>query len=1150
MGMPSILAKLRASRQARSQHTHSRISPHGVHLTHNYCKQGQVNFRQIFYLVLLLVLGIPLSARGDDPREQPENLDGSLFPSIVMESFIRRQDHKERPTTGAYQVSKPLPIIEDNQGSTLLPKARRESNSTHDIAKEGWILQSRNSAIACSASEKLGLPHHGFVAESPNVVCVPPILEWGHQPLFTSSQRSLTIVNTWNDSSFCVFQPNSTNSDFYTTGFRETILPPGGMMTIYVIFLPTVVDLVEGLLVVQTSAGRVSIHMQGISYLDDVPHERIYLCPLNQPFQPTLQLQVSKTLDKLLALGNDEALWQGGLTVNTIIPNQTSVLQASKLAFPVTQIGQKEMKWIQVRNPSDTPIFVQLLVSSVAERMSKEGEGMPVTHYNPKRLNSESQKCQDSSDIKSLKASQMQNPAFSTTGDAIVKAVLLPFSTDAIGPIIFHPHKQCAWSSNLIILNNLTGIEWMTVQGYGGSAGLTFFDGNDAVRTLELYLNSSFLPSFTQKTLKERIDKLFDDRGANDACHQRTSKEFLAKNTGNLPLKVDSLMLTGLNGGSHGFKIDSFHGFYLAPGQSAKLLVSYQPDFTNGITERDLQLVTSTGMLSVTLKANVPEKMFSFCQKALLLSKAKRLFLQICLVALFLVLFLFGKMLKQESAVESDANQWPSASNTSRFSQSSGQGSKHFQDNKRLSVHKRSSIYVSIDFGCTDDEGGQCGNFLSLTRALHIVHAAMTCIGSLKLLWIAQYRAKISTAREPVATVTRRNDANTKQQNNSSPNLINRMAGKRGNLSHSRSCNKPSSMMNAAAGNSPSRSKAYLSRKERTNSPMGFSRPLEKMEPLSPTAALSDKETDKVKRKRRKNSISPGLESGSHSRSHSPSSTPSSPLKQNVLCRPVRPLLSSSSTSKQCCTAAAVEDCFGMTAAKHTMAMPSDKNESNESQWHHRADDKHSDGPVAWGDHSLADITRETPNSIMRDGKASGTSELAKSRETNQLRRAEEGSGNTTRARAATLRASATFPGPSRRTSHEGMRVEEAGRRWMSESMSSPNLVSTSAVAPHARAPGTPLSACTAIRHQQQARRRRSGGSEEETPSAHHLHYASDHEEAVVLYDIWGDHFVEIGRGASSPDRNGMATVTTLSFLSGQQAPGFSIFSCPEPFLR
>eukprot|EP00250_Pteridium_aquilinum_P000102 c1011_g1_i1 orf=194-3067(+) len=882
---------------------------------------------------------------------------------------------------------------------------------------------------------------------------------------------------------------------------------------------------------------------------------------------------MTETLNKTLwALKFDREVWHGEL-----LDMQNGELTSNVSLLP--PVGQSRNHWSEGKNETKS---AHALVSPAAEKVGKDGESMLVMHCDLRHLDIESPGYNHSISDESLQISQAQSSLITIAKDVLFGKVLILASPDVFHPMVFHLHDQCAWTN----------------QGYKRSAILSFFDERKAVRTLELDLNSSLSHSLKQKTFKEHVSRLLDERSAMYVCNQGTSKEFTVKNTRSSPLQVYSLMIQGVNGATHGFKVDLFGGFHLGPGQSIKMLVSYLPDFKTGITEGDLQLITSAGMLSVTLRANVPKNVQSFCHNAALFARARKFFLQVCSLALCLVLLVFGRMLKQENSIMSDVSQWSSPSNAAKTSQGSHGKSMQCQDDKK------SSIYLSIDFGCTHNESRQCGKLLSFTKALDVIHAATSSIVSLKLLHVSQ----AANAQQPVISITGKNDVHTKQSNN--PTSPTNMAGKKKSSTHPRACNKlPSITTNSGGGASPCQSKA--SSKESTIPQLDGTRLLVRTEPESPTSVLSDKEKEKVKQKRRRKGVaSLVMENGSDSGSSSPLSMPSSPVTQDVTCRSVSPLCSSLRTPFQNRRAPLDVDA--------TMSIPPDNNGRKASRWHCCTD---SSLPIAGktsseatgsklclGDKAFLEAkkTRDFSESLSQEDISLEPTLPAKRSEKNLLKatamRNSTKGNETIRGRSATLTVSATFPAPGQRSLQEGVHmVQEDGQKWsMVASSSSLDLVSTSMVAPHARAPGSPLSPKAPLssslftapsnrhQHKQQSsrmrtsRRTQEGGVEDEAFQSQHneriherpyhsgamrssgyfpyqiheSHYAQKRKdpqhgsEAVILYDIWGDHFADLGRrwGPYWVAKDAPISRKPSSLPPLLQTPAFSIFSSNDLF--
>lgn len=145
-----------------------------------------------------------------------------------------------------------------------------------------------------------------------------------------------------------------------------------------------------------------------------------------------------------------------------------SVLDDVEIMFPMVEIGSHHYKWIKVVNPSDQPVVLQLLLNS-GEIINKCQGSDEILHPS-------------SSDI--LVLSNHTTPSrygFSIAGNALTEAYVHPHGKAVLGPIVFHPSSRCEWKSSAIVRNNLSGVEWLSLRGYGGS-----LDKFDPVHTVEL----------------------------------------------------------------------------------------------------------------------------------------------------------------------------------------------------------------------------------------------------------------------------------------------------------------------------------------------------------------------------------------------------------------------------------------------------------------------------------------------------------------------------------------------------------------------------------------------------------------------------------------------------------------------------------------
>lgn len=155
--------------------------------------------------------------------------------------------------------------------------------------------------------------------------------------------------------------------------------------------------------------------------------------------------------------------------------------------------------------------------------------------------------------------------------------------------------------------------------------------------------------------MEDEVAELIDAKTAKAMCSQRVTRQFWAKNTGDVLLDVSAVELVGGGCSAYGFEVDSCDGFSLSPGQSAELFVSFQPDFTAGVFQRDVQLITSAGTVQISVVANLPEHLLPLCSEVAHQSTYfEKAFLGLAIMALVVVMGVFARMLVQEMAMQQE----------------------------------------------------------------------------------------------------------------------------------------------------------------------------------------------------------------------------------------------------------------------------------------------------------------------------------------------------------------------------------------------------------------------------------------------------------------------------------------------------------------
>ncbi|XP_010268720.1 PREDICTED: uncharacterized protein LOC104605590 isoform X1 [Nelumbo nucifera] len=323
------------------------------------------------------------------------------------------------------------------------------------------------------------------------------------------------------------------------------------------------------------------------------------------------QLKAMKTA------GTDELVLKNWRSQGT---SGMSVLDDHEILFPIVQVGTHCSKWITVKNPSQKPVIMQLLLNSaiVIDQCKTPDESLQPSFSCSLLLND----------------SITPRYGFSIADNAVTEAYVHPYGRALFGPIIFHPSHRCGWRSSVLIRNNLSGVEWLPLQGFGGSFSLALLEGSEPVQRLEFKLHMPIPLNVSHPEF------LFHKEDTNSICFQPLLKELYAKNTGDLPLVVKRIEVSGSDCQLDGFMVHTCKGFALEPGESVRLLISYQTDFSAAVVHRDLELALATGIFVIPMKASLPVDMLNICKKSflwILVIKFSLIFLAAAL--LFLVFF-------------------------------------------------------------------------------------------------------------------------------------------------------------------------------------------------------------------------------------------------------------------------------------------------------------------------------------------------------------------------------------------------------------------------------------------------------------------------------------------------------------------------------
>ncbi|KAL5099297.1 hypothetical protein RYX36_003624 [Vicia faba] len=336
---------------------------------------------------------------------------------------------------------------------------------------------------------------------------------------------------------------------------------------------------------------------------------------------------------KVLETSVDELVLENWKSQGT--RSDMSVFEEREMLFPMIQVGSYVSRWITVKNPSENPVTMQLILNS--GELINNCKGIHDL-LNPSSGN--------------LVVDEGATPTkfgFSVPENALTEANVHPYDCVTLGPIIFYPSERCSWSGSVLVRNNLSGVESIPLRGFGGLLSLALFDdgsSSEHVQSVDFDLK-------IRKPLNFSLPySLLHTKEMASVCSQPLVKELYVKNTGDLPLEVKSIRVSGRECGLDGFKILHCRGFALKPGESIKLMISYQTDFSAAVVHRDLELALDSGIFLLPMKASFSHDMVSNCKKSLLWMRVKKTLFGFLLIA-SLISFVFWFVSPQSTALDS-----------------------------------------------------------------------------------------------------------------------------------------------------------------------------------------------------------------------------------------------------------------------------------------------------------------------------------------------------------------------------------------------------------------------------------------------------------------------------------------------------------------
>ncbi|RDX86864.1 Transmembrane protein, partial [Mucuna pruriens] len=356
-----------------------------------------------------------------------------------------------------------------------------------------------------------------------------------------------------------------------------------------------------------------SVQVEGKSKHTQSDNIRAGYMGRSMQLRPNVKVLEAEDVDELVL-----ANWKSQGTTGDM-----SVLEDREVLFPKIQVGSYVSRWITVKNPSQHPVVMQLILNS--GEITNDCRGLDdLLHPS------------SSGNLVLDEGATPKKYGFSVPENALTEAFVHPHDHATLGPIIFYPSERCGWSGSALIRNNLSGVESISLKGYGGLLSLVLLERSEHVDSVDFDLKMPKMLNFSLPYTLLHMKEI------TSACSQHLVKELYAKNTGDLPLEVKSIRVSGRECGLDGFKILFCKGFALEPGESTKLLISYQTDFSAAVVHRDLELALATGIFLLPMKASFPYDMLSSCKRSMYWMRLKKSFLGFIFVAsLIFLIFCF-----------------------------------------------------------------------------------------------------------------------------------------------------------------------------------------------------------------------------------------------------------------------------------------------------------------------------------------------------------------------------------------------------------------------------------------------------------------------------------------------------------------------------
>ncbi|CAN2388776.1 Transmembrane protein 131-like [Pristimantis euphronides] len=294
--------------------------------------------------------------------------------------------------------------------------------------------------------------------------------------------------------------------------------------------------------------------------------------------------------------------------------------------FTATALSNSSVKNIILRNPSPFPVWVQLL---------------PLSHYpNPQAILSLLSKWYGvneqiidftTAEFRLQKECDQELEEGDDCSHEVVELQLQAWESQQVG-IVFKPLDYRKVTSLIVIRNNLTVLDMVTVEGVGAREMLRVGGRLPGIGgSLRFKVPESTLMDCRQQ-LKESKQVL------------SITKLFKVENIGSLPITIVSMKINGYSCQGFGFEVLDCYTFSLSQNTSKEISIVFIPDFTSSWVIRELTLVSASKLeFRFTLNVTLPHHLLPLCADGVPGPSWEESFWK--LTVLFVSLSLFGVVL-------------------------------------------------------------------------------------------------------------------------------------------------------------------------------------------------------------------------------------------------------------------------------------------------------------------------------------------------------------------------------------------------------------------------------------------------------------------------------------------------------------------------